>query len=90
MPRKSYSEEKILTVLREVQEGATITETCRKHGVTEPTFYRWREKYGAMDKGDLNRLRELELENSRLRRVVADNALALQIQREALDRLGKK
>jgi putative transposase len=90
MPRKTYSEEKILLVLKEVQDGATITQTCRKHGIGEPTFYRWREKYAGMEKSDLARIRELEVENARLRRVVADNALSLQIQKEALERLGKR
>lgn len=90
MPRKNYSDEKILCILKEVEDGATITETCRKHGVAETTFYRWREKFAGMEKSDLSRMRELEAENARLRRIVADSALALQIQREALDKLGKR
>jgi putative transposase len=91
MPRKSpHSDEQILIILKQVADGATITETCRKHGISEPTFYRWREKYGGLEKSDLTRLRELEVENARLRRALADTALSLQIQKEAIERLGKR
>ena len=91
MPRKSpHSDEQILIILKQVADGATITETCRKHGISEPTFYRWREKYGGLEKSDLTRLRELEVENARLRRALADTALSLQIQKEAIERLGER
>ena len=91
MPRKCpHSDEQTLIILKQVADGATITETCRKHGISEPTFYRWREKYGGLEKSDLTRLRELEVENARLRRALADTALSLQIQKEAIERLGKR
>ena len=89
MARKTYPEEKILSVLKEVADGATIGATCRKHGIAEPTFYRWREKYQGMEKSDLTRLRALEVENARLKRLLADAPLDREIQKEALSKLGK-
>lgn len=89
MARKTYTEEKILSVLKEAADGATIGATCRKHGISEPTFYRWREKYQGLEKSDLARLRALEDENARLKRMLADAMLDREIQKEALTKLGK-
>ncbi len=90
MPRRTYSEDKILAVLTEARDGATIVETCRKYGITEPTFYRWREKYAGLEKSDLARLKALESENERLTRMLADTMLESQRQKEALAKLGKR
>jgi putative transposase len=76
-PAKPTVIEKKLLVLKAVQDCATITQTCRKHRIGEPTFYRWREKYAGMEKCDLARIRELGGENAHLRFVVADNASSL-------------
>lgn len=62
-----YSEEQIIRILKEVESGITVAEVCRKHGVAEQTVYRWRNKYGGLDTSELQRLRELEAENSRLK-----------------------
>lgn len=70
-----YSEEQIIRLLKEVEMGTTVAEVCRKHGVAEQTVYRWRNKYGGLDTSELHRLRELEAENSRLKRIVAQQAL---------------
>ena len=63
-----YSEEQIIRILKEVETGTSISEVCRKYGVAEQTVYRWRSKYGGLDTSELQRLRELEAENARLRR----------------------
>ena len=70
-----YSEEQIIRILKEVEMGTTVAEVCRKHSVAEQTVYRWRNKYGGLDTSELQRLRELETENSRLKRIVAQQAL---------------
>jgi len=82
-----YSEEQILRILREVEGGASVAEVCRKYEVSEATLYRWRSKYGGMDQTQLQRLRELEAENARLKKIVAQQLL----DNDALkDLLGKK
>lgn len=90
MKKKKYSDEKILAVLAEVDAGgATITETCRKHGISEPTFHRWRAEFTGVDKSTLARRRELEAENARLKKLLADTMLANEILKEVNERLGK-
>ena len=73
--RKRYTEEQIIAVLKEAQSGLNIMELCRKHGISDATFYNWRAKYGGMEINDLRRLRVLEEENRKLKRLVADQAL---------------
>ena len=90
MKRRKFSDEKILAVLAEVDGGATITETCRKHGISEPTFHRWRAEFAGMVKAALTKRRELEAENVRLRKLLADALLANEILKEANDRMGKR
>lgn len=79
MKRNKFSESKILSILKEVEEGQKVSEVARKNGVTEVTIYNWRNKYSGMEVNDLKRLRELEQENSRLKRIVADQQLDIQI-----------
>ena len=82
-----YSEEQILRILRELESGVTVAEVCRKYEVADATLYRWRSKYGGMDTTQLQRLRELEAENARLKKIVAQQLL----DNDALkDLLGKK
>jgi len=79
MPRKSqFNEEQIIQALREVDAGAKMSDVCRKLGVSEQTFYRWRAKYGGMEVSEARRLRSLEDENRRLKQMVADLSLDLQ------------
>ena len=66
-----YTEEQIIRILKEVESGISVAEVCRKYGVSEQTVYRWRNKYGGLDTSELQRLWELEAENSRLKRIVA-------------------
>ena len=75
MKNKRYSEEQVIKILQELESGKTVAETCRKYGVAEATVYRWRQKYRGMDKAELKRLKELEQENARLKKIVAQQAL---------------
>jgi putative transposase len=84
-----YTEEQILRILKELESGASIAEVCRKYGVSEQTVYRWRSKYGGLETAELQRLRELELENSRLKRIVAQQALDIDGLKELLTKNGK-
>lgn len=70
-----YSEEQILRILKEGESGTSVAEVCRKYGVSEQTVYRWRSKYGGLETSELQRLRELEAENARLKKIVAQQVL---------------
>ena len=70
-----FTEEQIIRALKEVDAGAKVGDVCRRVGVTEKTFYRWRAKFGGMDVSDAKRLRQLEDENARLKKIVAEQAL---------------
>lgn len=70
-----YSEEQIIRILKEVESGTAVAEICRKYGVAEQTIYRWRSKYAGLETSELQRLRELETENNRLKKIVAQQAL---------------
>lgn len=82
MKRKRYSEEQIIGVLKEAEAGVPVKDVCRKHGISEATFYNWRTKYAGMQVNDARRLRELEDENRRLKKLVADQALDIHLLRE--------
>ena len=88
MPRKPYPAEQIIQMLREAEvelaQGATVGVVGRKLGLTEQTYYRWRKEYGGLRVDQAKRLRDLERENARLKRIVADQALDLAILREAV------
>jgi putative transposase len=70
-----YTEEQIVGILKEHEAGVGTEELCRRHGISQQTFYRWKAKYGGLELGDAQRLRALEDENRRLKRLVADLAL---------------
>jgi len=78
MKKSRYKEEQIIAVLREVDAGAKLQDVCRRLGVSEQTYYRWKAKYGGMEVSDAKKLRALEDENRRLKQMVADQALDLQ------------
>lgn len=75
MKKKRFSEEQIIAVLKEAEAGAKVLELCRKYGISDATFYNWKAKYAGMTVADLRRLKELEAENTKLKRIVADQAL---------------
>lgn len=72
---KRYKEEEILRILKEAEASPNVEEVLRKYGVSTASYYKWRQKYGGMNLSEMKRLKELELENSRLKRIVADQAL---------------
>ena len=75
MTRKRYTEEQIIGVLKEAEAGAKTGELCRKHGMSEATFYKWKAKYAGLTVHELKRLRSLEDENRSLKQIVAQQAL---------------
>jgi putative transposase len=75
MKRKRFTDEQIGYALRQVEAGKTVTETCREMGISQQTFYRWRRKFAGMGVAELRRLKQLEKENKRLKRLVADLSL---------------
>jgi putative transposase len=75
MRKLRFKEEQIIAILRAAEAGQKLTDLCRKHGISEQTFYRWRAKYGGMDVSDARKLRALEDENRRLKTLVADLTL---------------
>src|SRR5947207_13205569 len=75
MKRSRFTEEQIITVLREQETGVPTAEVCRKHGLSSATFYKWKAKYGGLEVSEAKRLRALEDENGRLKRMLADTML---------------
>ena len=82
MKGKRFSEEQIIGVLKESEAGRRLPDLLRKHGISAGTFYRWKAKYGGMEVSDAKRLKALEDENRRLKRLVADQALDIQLLKE--------
>lgn len=75
MKKSRFSEEKIIAVLKQAEAGVKAAELCRKHGISQATLYNWKGKYGGMEPSQLRRLKELEAENNRLKRMYADLSL---------------
>jgi putative transposase len=86
MRRSRYTEEKIIKVLREQESGGKVSELCRKYGISEQTFYRWRSKYGGMSVSEARRLKVLNEENQRLKQIVGEQALDIQALKAALEK----
>jgi putative transposase len=84
MRKSKYGESQIAAILQEAEAGLAVAEVARKHGISAATFYQWRSKYGGMSVSDMQRLRELEQENARLKRMYADLSLDHAILKEAL------
>lgn len=82
MKKSRFTESQILKVLGSQQEGKKVSEICREYGISEQTFYNWKSKYGGMTLSELQRVKELEAENARLKRLVADLSLDNQILKE--------
>ena len=84
MKRKRFTENQIHDILQEAESGISVSELSRKYGVSDATIYNWRAKYGGMEKSDMKRLKELEEENRRLKKLVADQALDLDAMKSVL------
>lgn len=80
--KKRHSIEQMIKVLKQVESGARLPDVCREQNISEQTYYRWKRKYGGMDQSEARRLKDLEEENHRLKRLVADQALDIQILKE--------
>jgi putative transposase len=81
---KRYTEEQIIGILKEAEAAPTVAEVLRRHGVTAHTYYRWKSKFSGMDVSEARRLKALEDENRRLKRIVADQTLNIQVLKELL------
>ena len=90
MSRKRFKPEEIVNKLREadvlLSQGKTVPQACKQIGVTDQTYYRWRREYGGMKTDQAKRLKELEKENARLKRIVADQVLGMEILQEAIEK----
>jgi putative transposase len=84
--KKRFSEEQIIGFLKEADRGVPVKELCRKHGFSDASFYLWRSKFGGMDVSDAKRLKTLESENARLKKLLAESMLENEVSREALRR----
>ena len=82
--KKRFSEEQIIGFLREAEAGLAVAELCRRHGFSEASYYLWRSKFGGMNVSDAKRLKELETENARLKRLLAESMLENEVTKEAL------
>ena len=84
MKRSRFSEEQIIGILKEHQAGLSASELCRKHGISDATFYNWRSKYGGMDVSDAKRLKALEAENAKLKKLLAESVIDVSTLKEML------
>ena len=86
MKKSKFTESQIVAMLKQQEAGVSINDLCREHGISQATFFNWKKKFSGMDSGNLKRLKELEAENARLKRMYADVSL----QRDALKDLIEK
>ena len=78
MKRSKFSDEQILAIVKEGEAGRRVADVCRTHGITEQTYYRWKSKYGGLELSEMQRLKQLEDENRRLKQIVAEQTLDIQ------------
>jgi len=87
MRKSKFSESKIVTLLKEAEAGRKVSDICREQGISSATFYQWRSKYGGMEASDIKKLKELQEENEKLKRMYADMALENQAIKDLLGKL---
>ena len=86
MKKSKYTDSQIIAILKQAEEGSPVPELCREHGMSSATFYKWRSKYGGMDASLMARLKDLENENRRLKKMYAEERLKAEIAKEALQK----
>ncbi len=86
MKKSKYTDAQILSILKQGEAGTPVPELCREHGMSSASFYKWRARYGGMDASMMSRLKELEAENSRLKKMYAEVKLKAEIIKEAMEK----
>lgn len=86
MKNSKFSETQIVSILKEADAGIPVKEVCRKHGISSPTYYKWKAKYGGLSASELKRLKELEAENAKLKRMYADMAMEADALKELIEK----
>ena len=86
MKKTRFTEAQIIGILNEQERGIKVADLCRKHGISDATFYNWKSKYGGMKVDELKRLKELEQENARLKKIIANQSLDIDIMRDVISK----
>lgn len=86
MKKSRYTDSQIMAILKQAEAGTPVPELCREHGMSSASFYKWRAKYGGMDTSMMSRLKELEEENRRLKKMYAEERLKSELRKEALEK----
>jgi putative transposase len=85
MKKSRFTDSQILAILKQSEAGTPVTELCREHGMSSASFYKWRAKFGGMDASMMKRLKELEAENARLKKMYAEERIKAELRQEALE-----
>ena len=86
MKKSRFTDSQIMAVLKQAESGVPVPQLCREHGISSATFYKWRSKYGGMDTSMMARMKELEAENARLKKMYAEERLKAEILKEAIEK----
>ena len=86
MRKSRYTDSQIMAILKQNEQGASVADLCREHGMSQAMFYKWRSKFGGMDTSMIKRMKELEAENTRLKRMYAEEKLKAEIAREIIEK----